>query len=221
MEASKLSLYFLTMVLNSLFCSGQSLPVSTSTNEISTVSSDVNDMETLYTTLPPTDTPVNGTSCLIDFQTGMIAVASAGGLILCLLVSVLVLACEVCHLQRRVRAPRPSRSNADLVSGTGYWGTDCPEEVGIVGPCDTSVMLEEVRADKKPKKEEEKKEKDDKEEKTEEREEKEEEEKAIAALITKPVDSGDGEMAMQMKSSNSRDSCLEVPENLEDMPLVV
>ena len=53
------------------------------------------------------------------------------------------------------------------------------------------------------------------------RENKEDEGEAGPATKITNVDSGHGEMAMQMQSSSSRNSCLEVPENLEDMPLVV
>ncbi|KAI3353940.1 hypothetical protein L3Q82_005138 [Scortum barcoo] len=33
----------------------------------------------------------------------------------------------------------------DLVSGAGYWGTDRQEVGGLVGPCDASVILEELQ----------------------------------------------------------------------------
>lgn len=153
---------------------------------------------------------INGTraDCLIDTEMGLIAIGSAGGLIVCLLVATMVLACQVCQLQRRVYVPRTSRSNMDLVSGTGYWGTDRPEIGGLVGPCDTSVMLEEVRADSKME-----------EERQAEIQEAMEEaglEEGATAMAFDPEDK-----ASQMKSSSSRDSCLEVPRDLEDMPLVV
>lgn len=148
--------------------------------------------------------------CLIDTEMGLIAVGSAGGLIMCLLVATVVLACQVCNLQRRVYAPRPSRSNMDLVSGTGYWGTDLPEVGGLVGPCDASVMLEEVRADSRMEEERQ----------AEIREAGEGAgaglEEGATAMAFDPE-----EKTSQMQSSSSRDSCLEVPRDLENMPLVV
>lgn len=155
------------------------------------------------------DVDNNGTriDCLIDTEMGLIAIGSAGGLIVCLLLSTVVLACQVCHLQRQVYAPRNSRSNMFLVSGTGYWDTDQPGVGGLVGPCDSSVMLEEVRADRK----------------IEEEEAETRGEGAAAAheegtpLMAFASVGGAG----PMQSSNSTDSCLEVPRDLEDMPLVV
>lgn len=147
--------------------------------------------------------------CLIDTEMGLIAIGSAGGLIVCLLVATVVLACQVCHIQRRVYAPRTSRSNMDLLSGAGYWGTDRPGVMGLVGPCDASVMLEEVRADSKMEKERQ----------ADIREAREEAGGGLegaTAMASKPE-----EKACQMQSSSSRDSCLEVPRDLEDMPLVV
>uniref|UniRef100_A0A3Q4MEU4 Uncharacterized protein n=1 Tax=Neolamprologus brichardi TaxID=32507 RepID=A0A3Q4MEU4_NEOBR len=81
---------------------------------------------------------INGTrgDCLVDTEMGLIAISSAGGLIVCLLAATVVLACQVCSLQRQVYGPRTSRSNMDLVSSTGYWGTDQPEITGLVGPYD-------------------------------------------------------------------------------------
>jgi hypothetical protein len=48
-------------------------------------------------------------------------------MVLCLLVSTVVLACQVCSLRRQARAPRSTRSNVDLVSGIGYEGTEHTE----------------------------------------------------------------------------------------------
>lgn len=149
-----------------------------------------------------------GADCLIDTQMGLIAVASAGGLIVCLLVTTVVLACQVYYIQRRVRAPRPSRSNMDLVSSTGYWGTDRTEIGGLVGPCDSSVMLEEVRADGEM----------DRQAALQEAREKAGELLQEGAKVM-TFDSDD--QTIQMQSSSSRDSCLDVPRDLEDMPLVV
>lgn len=171
---------------------------------------------TLMTSLPPNDTNSDGDNncpladCLIDTEMGLIAISSAGGLIVCLLVATVVLACQVCQLQRRVNAPRASRSNLDLVSGTGYWGTDLPEVEGLVGPCDASVMLEEVKADSRME--------EDRQPEIEEPYEGAEAgfEEGATAMAFDPE-----EKASQMQSSSSRDSCLEVPKDLENMPLVV
>ncbi|KAF7657500.1 hypothetical protein LDENG_00026030 [Lucifuga dentata] len=161
------------------------------------------------TTADHTDIPNNatGADCLIDTQMGLIAIASAGGLIICLLVTTVVLACQIYYIQRRARAPRPSRSNMDLVSGTGYWGADRSEVGGLVGPCDTSVMLEEVSADRE----------------MEERQAASQEtgEKAEALLEEGAMTFDPLDKTVQMQSSSSKDSCLDVPRDLEDMPLMV
>lgn len=174
---------------------------------------DTNQSDTLTTLTNPTNSTASSTGCLIDPQLGLIVAASTSGVVLCLLVSTLVLACMVCRLRRRGRTPRLARSHVDLVSGTGYWGSENPEEGGLVGPCDASVMMEEVRADGGMEEEEEEEECD--------REEREEEAAAEEGAKNKAMDSGNGEMATQMQSSSSRDSCLEVPEDLENMPLMV
>ncbi|XP_062328218.1 uncharacterized protein LOC134028605 [Osmerus eperlanus] len=214
MEGSKLALYVFLLVL-SFRRAHLSAEVTSPINKTEAPESDSTSAQ--HETLPSTDTPtdVTGPGCLIDPHIGVIAVASTGGLILCLMVSTLVLARQVCRLQRRVEAPRPSRSNVDLASGEGYWGRDFEEEGGVVGPCDTSVMLQEVKEDRKTVEEE------GMEEDKNERENKEDEGEARPANKIKNVDSGHGETAMQMQSFSSRDSCLEVPENLENMPLVV
>ncbi|XP_034403932.1 uncharacterized protein LOC117741190 [Cyclopterus lumpus] len=160
------------------------------------------DVATTGHTNPP-DADTNGTraDCLIDTEMGLVAVGSAGGLIVCLLVTTVALACQIHVLQRRIHAPRTSRSNMDLVSGTGYWGVDRPEEGGLVGPCNAAVMLEEVRADGEV-----------------EAELREARGEALEQVATATV--YEGELG-QMQSSSSRDSCLEMPRDLEDMPLVV
>ncbi|XP_060902171.1 uncharacterized protein LOC132980200 [Labrus mixtus] len=149
------------------------------------------------------DTDTNGTraDCLIDTEMGLIALGCAGGLIVCLLVTTVVLACQVWHLQHRVHVPRTSRSNLDLVGSASYWGDDRPEAQGLIGPCDASVMLEEVRSDSKEE---------------EESQAEIQEEGGAAAMAFNLEDK-----AGQMQSSSSRDSCLEIPRDLEDMPLVV
>lgn len=154
----------------------------------------------------------NGTRghCLIDTEMGLIAIGSAGGLIVCLLVATVVLAYQVCNIQHRVYAPRTSRPNTDLVSGAGHWGSDQSEVRGLVGPCDASVMLEEVRADSKMEEDR----------RADIREIQEEAgaglEEGARAMVFDPEEKG-----CHMESSNSKDSCLEVPRDLEDMPLVV
>ncbi|XP_056139622.1 uncharacterized protein LOC130115804 [Lampris incognitus] len=149
------------------------------------------------------------TSCLIDTQTGLIALASAGGLIVCLLVSTLVLACQGCYLQRQVSALCHSHSNVDLVSGTGYWSTNQPEMEGLVGPCDPGVMLEEVKADREVAERE-----------TVEIQEKDKYDLARPKDDVQSKAFGPEEMALQVYSSSSRDSCPDIPQDLEDMPLM-
>jgi len=148
--------------------------------------------------------------CLIDTEMGLIAISSAGGLIICLLVTTIVLACQVFLLQRRVYAPRTSRSNMDLVSGTGYWDTDQTEIGGFVGPCDTNVILEEVRADSSMEEERQ----------TEIQEAMEEAEIGLEEVTTE-MSFDPEEKGCQMQSPGSRDSCLEIPRDVENMPLVV
>lgn len=158
------------------------------------------------------DIGTNGTraDCLIDTEMGLIALGSAGGFILCLLIAIVVLACEVCRLQRRPRGPRTSQSNMDLVSSTAYWGADQAEVQGLVGPCDTSVMLEEVTPDSFEKDNVE----NDRPEEIAAVEESYEE-------VARALDYNEMDNAEQMQTSNVKDSCLVVPLNLEDMPLVV
>lgn len=154
-----------------------------------------------------TDADANGTfcDCLIDTELGLIAVGSAGGLIFCLLLSTIVLACQVYHIQRRVYVPRTSRSNVDLVSGTCYWEAGQPEAQGLVGPCGAGVVLEEVRA-----------------ENGEDWHEERREEAGTAPEERGAATNPDsGEKTGGMSTSRSRDSCLEVLKDLEDTPLVV
>ncbi len=158
------------------------------------------------------DTDNNDThgNCLMDTEMGLIAIGSAGGMIVCLLVATVVLACQICKLQRRVCAPRTSRSNMDLVSGADHWGVDQSQVGGLVGPCDASVMLEEVKADSKM-------------EENSEAEIPEAKEEAGTGLEegATAVDFDPEEKVCHMLSSSSRDSCLEIPQDLENMPLVV
>lgn len=162
------------------------------------------------TNFPEIDT--NGTrgDCLIDTEMGLIAIGSAGGLIVCMLIAIVVLACEVRSLQRRANAPRSSQSNMDLVGTAAYWGTDQAEVQGLVGPYDTSVMLEEVTPDNIIQE-------DWQNDRQEAREEDEADlETGAMAMAFDPNDD-----ACQMPTSNIRDSCLEIPKDIEDMPLVV
>lgn len=146
--------------------------------------------------------------CLVDTELGLIAIGSAGGLIVCLLLSTAVLACQVYHIQRRLYVPRTSRSNADLVSGRCYWEADQPEAQGLVGPCDASVMLEEVREEQE-------------EEPREENREEREEAGAAREEQAATTNVNCGEKTGWTASPGTRDSCLELLKDLEDMPLVV
>lgn len=210
MEGTRTSLW-LFLLLNQLpFCSTNADQILSTTQPYLYTTDDNNDSSTPAVEL--TDTDTNGTrgNCLIDTEMGLIAIGSAGGMIVCLLVTTVVLACQVCHIQQRVYSPRTSRSNMDLVSGADHWGTDQPEVEGLVGPCDASVMLVEVRADSKM-------------EENREAEIQEAREETGARLEEGATGTDfDPEMkGYPMLSSSSRDSCLEVPRDLEDMPLVV
>ncbi|CAL1571524.1 unnamed protein product [Knipowitschia caucasica] len=137
--------------------------------------------------------------CLVDNQMALIAIGSAGGLILCLLLAVVTLACQVHHLQRRVYIPRSSRSNLDLAGSASHWAkaaADLEAEArGVAGPCDDSVLMEELQEIREE------------EEEQEEGEEGEEE--------------GRPEEKPLMQTSESRESCSDLPRDLEDTPLVV
>ncbi|XP_064880429.1 zinc finger homeobox protein 3-like [Oncorhynchus nerka] len=205
MEGSRISLHLLFFLLIGQV-SHTSITQPQTTNaiyptDITSITQEEND-----TSSSPTKAT---TGCLIKPQLGFIVVTCAGGLVLFLLVSTVVLASQVCSLRRQARAPRPARSNVDLVSGAGYWDTE-HSEGGIVGPCDTSVMLEEVRLDG-----------EEDEEQGEEEEEEKEEEQAEGVRGQTGDARTTGEIAMQMQSSSSRDLCLEIPQDLENMPLVV
>lgn len=146
--------------------------------------------------------PTNGsmTACLIDPQLAFIVALSSGGLIIILLISTLVLTCKVIALKRQCHSRRPTRSNVDLVSGTGYWGTETIEG-GIVGPCETNLLLEEVRTD------------------AEDEEVPEEEEEPIVHHCP-TTNMGTENASVTMQTSTSRDSCID-PKELENMPLMV
>lgn len=211
MEGTGTSLWLFLLLSQLLFCPtdlSTTQPYSSKTEAQGSSSAPV--LTTInHTIYPDTDTNSTRADCLIDTEMGLIAIGSAGGLIVCLLVATMVLACQVCHIHRRVNAPRTSRSNMDLVSSAGYWGSDRPEVQGLVGPCDASVMLEEVRADKM-----------EEERPAEIREAREEAGAGLEEAATAMAFDLE-EKACQMKSSSSRDYCLEVPKDLEDMPLVV
>lgn len=208
MEGTRTTLWLFLLLNQLLLCS--TAEPSTTTQRDQGGSSVTATQPSLSITGPttPTSTDPNCTcsSCLIDSEMGLIAIGSAGGLIVCLLIATVVLACQVCQIQRRVSAPRTSRSNMDLVSGTSYWDNDRPEVRGLVGPCDASVMLEEVREESNREKEM--------------REVNEEVgrglEEGATAMVFEPE-----EMTIHMQSPIPRDSCLVIPRDLEDMPLVV
>ncbi|XP_066551808.1 protein EVI2A [Amia ocellicauda] len=68
-----------------------------------------------------------------------------------LLISTTVLACKLCFLTRTGGAPRQPRSNADLLSGQSYWRPVSTDEPGReAGVSETSVMMEEVKAEGSP-----------------------------------------------------------------------
>lgn len=160
--------------------------------------------EVLNISFATTSLPATGAaeiSGFINAQLAFIATATAGSIILILLTSTIVLACTVSSLKRHHRTPRPSRSNADLVSGTGYWGTE-RREGGIVGPCETSILLEEVKTDG-------------------EEEEIHDGTARPSQYIATSKAAGDSEsIPTAMQSSTSRDSCID-PISLENMPLMV
>lgn len=155
------------------------------------------------------DAGTNGTrgDCLIDTEMGLIALGSAGGFIVCLLAAIVVLACEVCRLQRRPGSgPRTSQSNIDLVSSAAYWGADQAEVQGLVGPCDASYAKDEMENGRQGAMV------------MQEMAEEEEGDYEEGAAAFQPRDTDeDG----QMPSAHVRDSCLVIPPNLEDMPLMV
>ncbi|KAA0702117.1 hypothetical protein E1301_Tti007943 [Triplophysa tibetana] len=168
--------------------------------------SDLNISTASPSRMPPTGAAEN--ICFIDAQLAFIVTTSAGGVILILLTTTIVLACYVSKLTRRHRAPRPSRSNADLVSGTGYWGTD-KREGGIVGPCETSVLLEEVKTDGE-------------EEEIQNGEEEVQDGDAGSSQYISTTNSAHNSESVPptIQSSSSRDSCINTI-NLENMPLMV
>ncbi|XP_076832045.1 uncharacterized protein LOC143477341 [Brachyhypopomus gauderio] len=140
-------------------------------------------------------------SCFIDPQLAFIVATSSGGLILILLISTLVLTYKVITLKRRHRVRRPNRSNVDLVSGTGYWGAERTEG-GIVGPCETNLLLEEVRTEG----------------------EDEEEHDGAERVVTQQSSGANTDaenVPGTMQVSTSRDSCIDPVKELENMPLVV
>jgi len=151
--------------------------------------------------------------CLIDNKMAMVAVASAGGVIVCLLVSTLVLAWQVRQLHQRIGTLRPSRSNMDLARSSGCtWPllaashdpSDPREAGGLEGPCDAAIVLEEMRPFLEIDATEDQV-------NTEKEKGREQGEKQAAC---RP-----GEMAAQMSSSMS-DARLD-SKDLENMPLVV
>lgn len=157
----------------------------------------LNQTDAANTTVPAE----NSKDCFIDPQLAFIVVLATGILMLVLLISVLVLGYKVFTLKRRCQARRPNRCNVD-VSASGHWSAE-QAEGGIVGPCETNLLLEEVRADA-----------DDAAVQDEE-----EEEAMLHQSNTK--NKCEENVLVTMQSSTSRDSCIDPAKELEDMPLVV
>ncbi|KAJ0022454.1 hypothetical protein NQD34_009944 [Periophthalmus magnuspinnatus] len=194
----------LLLCLLSLSWAETSSPEQTTTTE----SSDLNTSSVTSTT--PQERNGTGAECLIDNQMGLIAIGSAGGLIVCLLFTVIILACQVCHLQRRVYIPRNSRSNLNLSGSAEYWANAAAtmeSEGGLVGPCDTSVMMEEMKTC------EGEEEREEEEELGEIREEEEDEEEEEVGAGVSPEEK-------PLMYSSEPTEC-DLPQDLEDMPLVV
>lgn len=145
--------------------------------------------------------------CLIDTEMGLIAVGSAGGLIVCLLIAIVILACQIRRIQRRYQGPPTSRSNMDFVGVADNWDAEQPEMQGVVGPCDSSVMLEEVQGHINMEKEAEIQ--DVREETAAELED------GATAMAA------DAEEKVWLMQNSTSGDCLEIPKDLENMPLVV
>lgn len=189
------------MVLFLLHRSQNTVTMQTTEHPVFNNTTMQDDLNISFATSSLPATGASESSCFIDAQLAFIATATAGGVILILLTSTIVLACTISRLKRRHRTPRPSRSNADLVSGTGYWGTE-RREGGIVGPCETSVLLEDVKTDG----------------------EEEEVQNGAAGpsqyINTSNAATDSESVPTTMQSSTSRDSCID-PISLENMPLMV
>ncbi|KAL7831917.1 hypothetical protein AOLI_G00294650 [Acnodon oligacanthus] len=178
------------------FTTGFTKELFQSTN-IASITNDIQNQTEVPTSMSPAFGPER---CFIDPQLAFIVAVSSGGLIIILLISTLVLTCKVISLKRQCEARRPTHSNVDLVSGTGYWGTETIEG-GIVGPCETNLLLEEVRTDAE-----------------DEEVHDEAEEHILHHSTTTNMDVECAAVAMQ--TTTSRDSCLD-PKELENMPLMV
>lgn len=137
----------------------------------------------------------------VDPEIAFTVAVSSGGLIIVLLISTLVLTCKVIALKQQCQARRPTRSNVDLVSGTGYWGTETIEG-GIVGPCETNLLLEEVKNE------------------GEDEEMQERDEEPLPHHSTTTNMDVEMQTPVAMQTSNSRDTCID-PKELENMPLMV
>ncbi|XP_013992942.1 uncharacterized protein [Salmo salar] len=133
--------------LNTRETSGTNSPVNTN-NTPSRANTKPSAYPPLKAQTSPTSSPCP--SCLLDKEVATILLMVTGGLVvLCtiLLVSTVVLSCQVCHLKRQPRiSSRPTRSNVDLVSGTGYWGTgQRTKEKPDSEPSETSLMMAELK----------------------------------------------------------------------------
>ncbi|XP_076139178.1 uncharacterized protein LOC143122205 [Alosa pseudoharengus] len=205
------------------------------TIDTSTPSLEINSTSSIYNMTETITVPANSTEQGLDFgcipaEVAFVVMASVGSLVVFLLASILVLACQVCRLQCRQQTGRHTRSNVDLVSGAGYWGAgNQAEGGGIAGPCDASVMLEEVKTQE---------ELEGSEEEFENRSEEgsevvvTEDSRGQPGITVAPV----GELVdvsvtktvpppppppPPMPGSTSTESCLEMGRDLEGMPLVV
>ncbi|KAJ0063850.1 hypothetical protein NL108_012541 [Boleophthalmus pectinirostris] len=174
------------------------------TSEPTTESPNAN--TTFVTSAPSAEQNTTGAECLIDNQMGLIAIGSAGGLIVCLLFTVITLACQVHQLRRRVYIPRSSRSNLDIAGSAGYWANAAAamERAG-----DASVMMDEMKTAEGAEEREGEELGEIREEEEDEEEEEEEEGGAGVSPEEKPL----------MHTSESRES--DLPQDLENIPLVV
>lgn len=137
--------------------------------------------------------------CLIEPHLLFITAACAGSVILILLTSVMVLSVKLIILKKE-RYRRSARGSINKVSGSGHWSHEMMEK-GLIGPCETNLLLEEVRNEA-------------------EDDGMNEEEKATLHQSTNTNMDGE-DVPATMSISTSKDSCIDPVKDLEDMPLVV
>ncbi|XP_071030514.1 protein EVI2A-like [Oncorhynchus clarkii lewisi] len=135
--------------LNTRETSGTNSPVNTN-NTPSRANTKPSAYPPLKAQTSPTFSPCRSSDFLLDKKEATILLIVTGALVvLCaiLLVSTVVLSCHVCCLKRQPHiSSRPIRSNIDLVSGTGYWGTgQRTKERPDSEPGETSLMMAELR----------------------------------------------------------------------------